>query len=130
MNHRISDFIIRIKNAALARRRDISLPYSKVNKEIGKVLAKEGYLENVKEAEEDGKKILKATVRYERRLPVISGALIVSKPSLRVYGSTKAITDLEKRGKKTAIVSTSLGVMTGKEAIKKKVGGEILFAVW
>jgi small subunit ribosomal protein S8 len=130
MNHNISDFIIRIKNAALARRREIILPYSKVNKEIGRVLAKEGYLENIKEAELDGKKIIKATVKYEKRLPVITGAIIVSKPSLRVYGSTKKIIDVERRGKKTAIVSTNQGVMTGKEAIRKKIGGEILFAIW
>jgi small subunit ribosomal protein S8 len=130
MNHKISDLIIRIKNAALARRRDIVLPYSKVNVQISKVLAKNGYLDSVKEIEEDGKKIIKAMVRYERRLPVITGALIISKPSLRVYGSTKHIREIEKRGKKTAIVSTSQGVMTGKEAIKKGIGGEILFAIW
>ena len=130
MNHKISDFIIRIKNAALARRKDISLPYSKVNKEIGKVLAKIGYLENVKDAEENGKKVIKATVKYEKRLPVITGVDIISKPSLRVYGSIREITNVERRGRKTTIVSTSQGVMIGKEAIKKKIGGEILFAIW
>jgi small subunit ribosomal protein S8 len=130
MNHQVSDFIIRIKNAALARRREIVLPYSNINKEVGRVLAKIGYLENVKETEENGQKTIKAMVKYEKRLPVVSGVLIISKPSLRVYGSTRKIIDIEKRGRKTAIVSTSQGVMTGKEAIKKKIGGEILFAIW
>ncbi len=130
MNHKISDLIIRIKNAALARRKEVVLPFSKVNKEIAKVLAKQGYIENVKEQNIKGKKIINATVRYEKRLPVIAGVAIISKPSLRIYGSAKKIIEIEKRGKKTAIVSTSSGVMTGKEAIKKKIGGEILFSIW
>lgn len=130
MNHKISDFIIRIKNAALARRKEVALPYSKVTREIGKVLVKIGYLTASKDLEKEGKKIITATIKYEKRLPVIAGVKIISKPSLRVYGSTKDIVEIEKRGKKTAIISTSSGVMTGKDAIKKKIGGEILFVIW
>lgn len=130
MNHKISDFIIRIKNAALARRKEVVLPYSKVTNEIGKVLVKIGYLTTSKDLEKEGKKTITATIKYEKRLPVIAGVKIISKPSLRVYGSTKDIVEIEKRGKKTAIVSTSSGVMTGKNAIKKKIGGEILFVIW
>ncbi len=130
MNHKISDLIIRIKNAALARRKEVVLPFSKVNVEIAKVLVKQGYLLNVKEVEQDSKKSIKATVRYEKRLPVITDVTVISKPSLRVYGSAKKIIEIEKRGKKTVIISTSSGVMIGKEAIKKKIGGEILFSIW
>jgi len=130
MNHKISDLIIRIKNAALARRKEVILPFSKVNKEIAKVLAKQGYIEDVKEQNLENKKAIKVNIRYEKRLPVIAGVSIISKPSLRVYGSAKKIIEIEKRGRKTTIVSTSSGVMIGKEAIKKKIGGEILFSIW
>lgn len=130
MNHKISDFIIRIKNATLARRREVMLPYSKINKEIGRVLVKQGYLESVKETESEGKKEIKAVIKYEKRLPVLIDVEVISKPSLRIYGSAKKIIEIEKRGKKTVVVSTSQGVMIGKDAIKKKIGGEILFAIW
>ncbi len=130
MNHKVSDFIIRIKNATLARRKEVILPYSKINKEIGKVLVKQGYLESIKETEAEGKKELKAIVKYEKRLPVLIDVEVISKPSLRVYGSAKEILEIEKRGKRTVVVSTSQGVTTGKDAIKKKIGGEILFAIW
>lgn len=129
MNYLVSDFIIRIKNSASARRKEVVLPYSKLNREIGKTLVKAGYLEDIKLEELDGKKSLKAVIKYHRRLPVLTTVNIISKPSLRVYSPSKKLTDIEKRGKKTLIISTSSGVMTGKEAIKKGLGGEVLFAV-
>ncbi len=130
MNYQVSDFIIRIKNAALAKRKEVVLPYSNLNKEIGKVLVKNGFLENIKDSEVDGNKTLTAIVKYYKRLPVVADVQIVSKPSLRVYSSSHEVTSIEKRGNKTVIVSTSQGVMTGKEAKKKGIGGEILFAIW
>lgn len=130
MNYQVSDFVIRIKNAALAKRREVVLPYSNLNKEIGKVLVKNGFLENIKEEETEGKKALTAVIKYYRRLPVLADVQIVSKPSLRVYSPAKDVTSIEKRGNKIVIVSTSQGVMTGKEAKKKGVGGEVLFAIW
>ncbi|MCL4353885.1 30S ribosomal protein S8 [Patescibacteria group bacterium] len=130
MNYQVSDFIIRIKNAALAKRKEVVLPYSNLNKEIGKVLVKNGFLENIKDSEVDGNKALVAIVKYYKRLPVVADVQIVSKPSLRVYSPVNEVTNIEKRGNKTVIVSTSQGVMTAKEAKKKGVGGEILFAIW
>ncbi len=129
MNYLVSDFIIRIKNSASARRKEVELPYSKLNKEIGKTLVKAGYLDDIKEETLEGKKTLKATITYHKRLPVLTTVRIISKPSLRVYSTSKKIPDVEKRGKRTLIVSTSNGVMTGKEAVKKGLGGEVLFAV-
>jgi small subunit ribosomal protein S8 len=126
MNHKVSDFLIRIKNASLARRREVNLPYSKVNKEIGKVLVKEGFLEEIK----DNKGTLVATIKYDRRSPVLSGMTVVSKPSLRIYKGTKEIAGVERKGKHTVVLTTSMGVMTGKDARKKGVGGEILFEIW
>ncbi len=130
MNYKISDFIFRIKNAARARRIEIVLPFSKLNREVGKVLVKEGFLEDIKEETLANKKVLKAKLVYERRMPKFSDAILISKPSLRKYVSSKQIPDIEKRGKRTLIISTSSGIMTGRQAYKKGLGGQILFSVW
>ncbi len=130
MNYRIADFIVRIKNSALARRKEVVLPFSNLNKEVGQVLVKQGFLESIKEEKDGANKILKAVIKYENRIPVLTDVMVISKPSLRVYEDAKGIREIEKHGKKTVIVSTSQGVMTGKQAIKKGVGGEIIFAIW
>ncbi len=126
----VSDFIIRIKNAAMANRRELTLPFSKINKNVGKLLVKEGFLEDLKEEKEKDRKFLRAVLKYERRIPSFSNVLVVSKPSLRVYKSAKSIEGIQRRGRHTVVLSTSLGIMTGKEAQKKGVGGEILFEIW
>ncbi|MCL5435331.1 MAG: 30S ribosomal protein S8 [Patescibacteria group bacterium] len=130
MNHNVSDFIIRIRNAALAKRKEVILPFSNINKEIGRVLVKEGFLENIKEEKDGNKKSLKATVKYEKRLPVLTDVIIISKPSLRVYKPVRHIGNIQRKGKKIVIISTSLGVMSGNDAQKKGIGGEILFTIW
>lgn len=130
MNNNFIDFVIRIKNASKARRREVVLPYSKLNREIGKVLVKQGFLEDIKEEESQGKKFLKATLKFEKRTPVLVGTMIISKPSLRIYEASKKLHDLEKKGNKIIIISTNQGIMTGKEARKKGLGGEVLFALW
>ncbi len=130
MDHSVSDFLIRIKNASLARRREVILPYSNINKAIGKVLKSEGYLEEIKEGKEGSKKTLHATIAYEKRIPVMSNVVVISKPSLRVYKTSKTIKDIEIRGRHKVVMSTSQGVLTGKYAKKKGSGGEILFEIW
>lgn len=130
MNYLIGNFLISIKNASLARRRDIVLPFSNVTKEIGKVLVKEGFLSEVKEDTDNGKRILRAGIRYENRKPVVTDIKLVSKPSLRAYKTTKEIAHTLTREAMTLVLSTSMGVMTGKEALKKKIGGEVLFKIW
>lgn len=130
MNYLVADLVIRMKNACLARKKDVTLPYSQVNKAIGEVLVKQGFLSSVKEEEASGKKTLVATIPYEQRMPRLVDVEVISKPSLRVYATAKNISKLGKRGQRTMVVSTSSGVMTGKDAQKKGVGGEILFAIW
>ena len=130
MNHSVSDFLIRIKNASLARRREVLLPYSNINKEIGKVLQKEGFLEEVKEIKDGSSRSLRVVIAYEKRIPVFSDVIIVSKPSLRVYKPSKAINKIERRGRHKVVLSTSQGIMSGYDAKKKGVGGEILFEIW
>ncbi|HVF69038.1 MAG TPA: 30S ribosomal protein S8 [Xanthomonadales bacterium] len=123
------DFVIQLKNAAMARKKDIVTPYANLNKAIGKALIKEGFLETVKEETEDGKKSLSIRLRYQRRKPAITDLLLISKPSLRKYVSADEIVRIQ--GKATvAILSTNAGVLSGKEAIKKGVGGELLFKIW
>lgn len=130
MNHLVSDFIIRIKNSALSKRKEVILPFSNINREIGKVLVKEGFLESIKEQAVENKKELKAIIKYENRIPVLSGVIIISKPSLRVYTPSKKLSEIAKRGKRRVIISTSQGVMTSFEAQKKGLGGEVLFSIW
>jgi small subunit ribosomal protein S8 len=130
MHHSVSDMIIRIKNAAMARRRSVVLPYSKLCLAIAKTLVKEKYLEDVKEHTDEGKKSLVATIAYEKRVPLFTNVIIMSKPSLRVYGRATHKQELQGKGLGTTVVSTSQGVMTGREALKKGVGGELLFRIW
>ena len=114
----------------MSKRKEVVLPFSNINKEIGKVLVKEGFLESIKEESKDGKKELLAVIRYEKRIPVLNDVEIISKPSLRVYSTSKKILEIGKRGRRKVIVSTSQGVMSAMDASKKGVGGEILFAIW
>lgn len=130
MNHTVSDFVIRIKNAALARRREILVPYTRITKEIAKVLEKEGFLEEVKEQTVNKKKILKLRVRYKNRTPVLTDVKIISKPSIRVYTPSKNINTSQRKGMFIFILSTSKGILTGHEAEKKNLGGEVLFKIW
>ena len=126
MNHTVSDFIIRIKNASLARRKTIVVPLSKMNKEMAAVLIKEKLLSSCKEEVVEGRKMLVVALQYEQRDPAITSVLIISKPSLRVYKKANTV----QRGIGTSLISTSLGIMTQKEARKKGIGGELLFTIW
>lgn len=130
MTYLVADFIIRLKNAALARRREVMLPYSKLNKAIGQVLVKQHILGSIKEEEKEGKKSLVATINFEKRLAVFNDVTVISKPSLRVYASSDDKVGLVGRGLGVTVVSTNQGVMTGKEAVKKGIGGEVLFKIW
>ncbi|CAN5127634.1 30S ribosomal protein S8 [soil metagenome] len=129
MNYTIGDFVIRLKNASLANRKEVRLPFAKTIKAIAKVLVKEGFLASVVEDEVEGKKQLLVTLRYQSRHPAVSDVKIVSKPSLRIYLPSNEI--LSDQGKAMiSILSTSSGMMTGKEAVKKGIGGELLFKIW
>lgn len=129
MQYHVGDFILRIKNAYQARKREVQMPYSNINKAVAKLLVKEGYLAQVEETETDGKRMLVATLRYENRKAAINEVRLISKPSIRVYVDTQAL-HADKDTSMTAILSTSSGIMTAKEAMKKGVGGELLFKVW
>ena len=128
--YKVSDFVIRIKNATFAKRKKIFVPYCNINKKVGQVLVKEGFLESIKEVEIANKKVLEAVIKYERRSPVLTDIAIIAKPSLHVYTKYSGIPEIQRRGRHTIIISTSKGIMTGKEAFKKGLGGEVLFKIW
>src|SRR5476651_86789 len=111
MNYSVGDMIIRLKNAALARKKEVEVPFSNINKAIAKVLTKEGFLESSKEETVEGRKTLTATLRYARRKPVLTNVNLVSKPSLRVYVGKDKI-GKHQSGALTAVLSTNSGVMT------------------
>lgn len=130
MNYTIGDFIIRIKNAVMANRKTVELPYSKLCKAVGQVLVKEKFLTQIKEEELDGKKKLIAHIAYDKRMPAFTDVRLISKPSLRVYSKASDQSKLRGRGIGKIIVSTSKGIMTGQDAVKQGIGGELLFKVW
>lgn len=130
MNHRVSDLIIRIKNAVKAKRKMVVFDNLKINKAILKVLVSEGFLEGFEVETRDGKKALVARIKYEKRNPIFTDVLVVSKPSLRKYATSREIPQIQRKGKHTIILSTNKGIMTGREAMKKNMGGEILFRIW
>lgn len=128
MTDPISDMLTRIRNANQALLPAVELPHSKMKEDIGQILKREGY---VAECTVEGKNIktLKLKLKYQGRKGVIEGLKRVSAPGLRRYvGATEIPRVL--RGMGTAIVSTSRGVMSGQEARKQNLGGELICFVW
>lgn len=119
------DLLTRIRNAALASKRETTVPYSRLREGILKVLKKEGYLQSVKKKE--GELIIQLT--YKRRKPLVTAIKNVSSPGLRIYRKAKDI-PRPLGGGGIAIISTSQGVMSSREAKKKNLGGEILGEIW
>ena len=124
----IADMLTRIRNAIMVRREEVIVPRSKMKAEIAKILVQEGYVEKIEEID-DGKTLKLVFKISDGKQKVIQGLRRISKPGLRVYSESK---DLPKvlSGLGIAIISTSKGIMTDKEAREKKLGGEVLAYVW
>ena len=128
MTDPISDMLTRIRNAHAALLPMVELPHSKIKERIAHILKKEGYITDCSVDGKPARKI-KLKLKYEGRKGVIEGLRRVSSPGLRRYvGSTEIPRVLGGMG--TSIVSTSQGVMTGTDARKNKLGGELLCFVW
>ena len=125
----ISDMLTRVKNGYMAKLSTVSLPWSKQKAIIAEVLAKNGFLGSVESKEEEGRKVLVLNLKYDHKEPALSGIKRVSRPSLRIY-STKTTLPKVLGGIGMAIISTSKGVMTDKEARKASIGGEVICEVW
>jgi small subunit ribosomal protein S8 len=127
----IADMLTRIRNASAARHKELSLPSSKVKREIARILAEEGFIESWATSNDDGvQESLTVRLKYvEGKTPVVSGLKRISKPGLRVYARKTEIPRV-LGGLGMAILSTSRGVMTGTQARKLNLGGEVLCYVW
>ena len=124
----IADMLTRIRNALMAKHETVEIPASNTKKAIADILLKEGYISGV-EILEGVQGTIKITLKYNGSNKVISGLKRVSKPGLRVYVGAEEIPQV-LGGLGIAILSTSKGIMTGKEAKKLHQGGEVLAYVW
>lgn len=121
----ISDFLTRIRNAQDAHHDKVTVPSSRIKKQIAKILEAEGYVGSVEESADGAKKTLVVALKYQGKVPQIRSIKRVSTPGRRVYrGAQELPRVLSDQG--IAIISTSAGVMTNKEARRRKLGGEVL----
>lgn len=125
----IADMLTRIRNANSAKHETVDVPASGVKKAIADILVEEGYIKSYQLVEDGKQGILHIVLKYQGKEKVIQGIRRVSKPGLRIYSGCE---DMPKvmNGLGVAIVSTSKGIMTDKQARKEHVGGEILAFVW
>lgn len=125
----ISNMIIQIKNAGSAGHDRVLVPYSKLKHSIVETLKKEKFIKNVATESQKGKKMLAIDLFMENRVPKIKGVRRVSKPSRRIYQKSSDIRAV-KNGYGALILSTSQGIMSGREARRASLGGEALFQIW
>lgn len=127
----IADYLTRIRNAVRAGHRVVEIPASNLKKEITKILFDQGYILSYKFEEDSVQGVIKIALKYnkETKEPVIKKIVRISKPGLRKYASSKELPRI-LNGLGIAIISTSHGVMTDKQARKEKVGGEVLCYVY
>lgn len=130
MTDPIADMLTRIRNANKARLEKVDIPSSHLKTDLAKILKEEGYIKDYKLIEDNKQGILRIFLKYDsKKVPIISGLKRVSKPGLRIYSRVKDIPYV-KNGTGLAILSTSKGVITDKEARRLNVGGEILCLIW
>ena len=128
MSDPIADMLTRIRNAQSAEKTSVTMPASKLKTAIAQVLKDEGYIEDFKQVENDGKPLLDMELKYHAGRPVIEKIERISRPGLRIYKGAQEIPTI-MNGLGIAIVSTSRGVMTDRKARSTGVGGEILCVV-
>ena len=129
MTDPIADMLTRMRNAIIARHKDVEIPQSKEKLAIAEILLKEGYIKGFTKIENPVQNTLLVELKYIDDKNVITGLERVSKPGLRIYSG---VADLPKvlNGMGIAIVSTSKGVMSDREAREQHIGGEVLAYVW
>ena len=126
----IADMLTRIRNASSAKHDSVDIPASNVKKAIAQILLDEGYINNFTVVEDGKQGIIKVVLKYgPNKASAISGIRRVSKPGLRIYSNVEDMPKVMK-GLGIAIISTSKGIMTDKEARKANVGGEVLAYIW
>lgn len=130
MTDPIADMLTRIRNAVLAKKKDVRIPWCRMNVEIAKILKEEGYIKNFKVMEGNIQSVLNIILKYtDDNESVISGLSRVSSPGCRIYCKSDTIPKVLD-GLGIVILSTSKGVMTGKKCEDQGIGGEVLCQVW
>ena len=130
VNDPIADMLTRIRNAQIAKHDAVTLPASNTKKAIAKILLAEGYVKSVDFVDEAPQGSIKIALKYVNgKQPVIAGLKRISKPGLRVYAKAEELPKV-LGGLGIAIISTSKGLMTDKEARKEMIGGEVLAYIW
>jgi small subunit ribosomal protein S8 len=129
MSDPVADFLARIRNGILARKASVDCPRSNLKVRIAEILEKEGFLEAVSQSNADHRGVLSMNLRWNAEGNAIHGLRRVSRPGQRQYVGVKQIPKV-RNGLGIAIVSTSRGVMTDRDARKLGVGGEVLCEVW
>jgi small subunit ribosomal protein S8 len=126
----IADLLTRLRNGAQARKEYVECPWSKVKESIVSVMITEGFLQDCSVIEHGAKKDLRVWLRYdEQHRPVIVGLKRVSKPSLRVYVQVGSMPKV-RRGMGISILSTPVGILADRDAVRRNVGGELLCSMW
>ena len=126
----VADMLTRIRNANTAKHETVEIPASNLKKAIAKILLDEGYIKAYEVTDDNKQGVITITLKYgENKQRIIQGLRRVSKPGIRIYASSQELPKV-KNGLGVAIISTSKGIMTDKEARKQNVGGEVLAFVW
>ena len=129
MTDPIADMLTRIRNANQAKHEVVEMPASRLKLEILEVLKNEGYITEYEKIEDGKQGVIKVTLKYVNKERVIKGIKRISKPGLRVYAKSTELPQV-LNGLGVAIISTSNGVMTDRDARKNKLGGEVIAFVW
>ena len=125
----IADMLTRIRNAQAVEKPEVEIPFSRIKYEIAKILKQKGFIKDVRKLGRGIRKMIIIDFKYEKDLSAIAGLKRVSKPGQRIYHSAQEIRKV-RGGYGMSIISTSQGLMTGREAKSKKIGGELLCEIW
>jgi small subunit ribosomal protein S8 len=126
----IADMLTRIRNANTSKHATVDVPSSNIKKAIAQILADEGYIKSFEEIKDEKQGIIRITLKYdEKGKKVISGLKRISKPGLRIYVNKDELPEV-LNGLGIALISTSKGIKTDKEARKEGLGGEVLAYIW
>lgn len=129
MTDPIADFLTRMRNAIKAEKKSVDIPVSKMKVGIAEILKKTNYITDYSVVENKGKKYLSVKLKYNNGVCVIDGLRRISKPGIRKYVKYEKLPRI-RSGLGIAVVSTSKGLMTEKEARKLQIGGEVICAIW
>ncbi|KKR70545.1 MAG: 30S ribosomal protein S8 [Candidatus Woesebacteria bacterium GW2011_GWA2_40_7b] len=124
MNYSIGDFLIKVKNASMAKNKELTVTSNKQIEAIALGLKKLGYLDSVTKE----KSLIKLALTFKNKRPLLTDLKLVSKPGLRIY---MGVTEIEKKkGPSTYLISTPIGIIASRQAIKERVGGEVIAEIF